>query len=62
MAGASLLLPFLPLLPLQILLINFLTDLPGTTIATDAVEHVAGGVLGVRYRAKFQRCSHVALP
>jgi Mg2+-importing ATPase len=38
MAGASLLLPFLPLLPLQILLINFLTDLPGTTIATDTVD------------------------
>ena len=38
MAGASLLLPFLPLLPFQILLINFLTDLPGTTIATDTAD------------------------
>lgn len=38
MAAASLLLPFLPLLPMQILLLNFLTDLPATTIATDAVD------------------------
>ena len=37
-AGASLLLPFLPLLPKQILLINFLTDFPEMTIATDNVE------------------------
>jgi len=38
MAGASLFLPFLPLLPKQILLINFLTDLPEMTIAADKVE------------------------
>jgi len=38
MAGASLLLPFLPMLPKQILLINFLTDLPEMTIARDAVD------------------------
>lgn len=38
MAGASLLLPFLPLLPKQILLMNLLTDFPEMTIATDAVE------------------------
>jgi Mg2+-importing ATPase len=38
MAGAAVLLPFLPLLPYQILLINFLTDLPATTIATDRVD------------------------
>lgn len=38
MAGATLFMPFLPLLPFQILLINFLTDLPGTTIAADAVD------------------------
>jgi Mg2+-importing ATPase len=38
MAGAAALLPFLPLLPDQILLINFLTDLPATTIATDRVD------------------------
>jgi Mg2+-importing ATPase len=37
-AGASLFLPFLPLLPKQILLINFLTDLPEMTIATDRVD------------------------
>ncbi|MEQ8198340.1 MAG: magnesium-translocating P-type ATPase [Clostridiaceae bacterium] len=38
MAGASLFLPFLPLLPKQILLINFLTDFPAITIANDAVD------------------------
>jgi Mg2+-importing ATPase len=38
MAGASLFLPFLPLLPVQILLINFLTDLPEMTIASDNVD------------------------
>ena len=38
MAGASLFLPFLPLLPKQILLTNFLTDLPEMTIATDRVD------------------------
>ena len=37
-AGASLFLPFLPLLPKQILLINFLTDLPEMTIAGDNVD------------------------
>jgi Mg2+-importing ATPase len=38
MAGASLFLPFLPLLPTQILLTNLLTDLPEMTIATDCVD------------------------
>jgi Mg2+-importing ATPase len=38
MAGASLFLPFLPLLPMQILLTNFLTDVPAVTIASDAVD------------------------
>lgn len=38
MAIASLLLPYLPLLPKQILLTNLLTDLPETTIATDRVD------------------------
>jgi Mg2+-importing ATPase len=38
MAGASLLLPFLPLLPKQILLTNLLTDLPEMTIAGDSVD------------------------
>jgi Mg2+-importing ATPase len=38
MAGASLFLPFLPLLPKQILLTNFLTDFPEMTIATDRVD------------------------
>ena len=38
MAGASLFLPFLPLLPKQILLTNLLTDFPELTIATDRVD------------------------
>ncbi|WP_221622022.1 magnesium-translocating P-type ATPase [Larkinella knui] len=37
-AGASLLLPFLPMLPKQILLTNLLTDLPFLTIASDQVD------------------------
>jgi Mg2+-importing ATPase len=39
-AGVSLFLPFIPMLPVQILLINFLTDLPELTIATDNVDAV----------------------
>jgi P-type Mg2+ transporter len=38
MAGASLFLPFLPLLAPQILLNNFLSDIPATTIASDNVD------------------------
>jgi P-type Mg2+ transporter len=38
MAGAALFLPFLPLLPKQILLNNFLTDFPAMTIAADRVD------------------------
>ena len=38
MAAAALFLPFLPLLPKQILLNNFLTDFPAMAIATDAVD------------------------
>jgi Mg2+-importing ATPase len=38
MAAASLFLPFLPLLPKQVLLANLLTDLPEMTIATDRVD------------------------
>jgi Mg2+-importing ATPase len=38
MAGASLFLPFLPMLPTQILLNNFLYDLAQVTIPTDTVE------------------------
>jgi Mg2+-importing ATPase len=41
MAGASLFLSFLPLLPKQILLTNLLTDFPEMTIATDRVDAVA---------------------
>jgi Mg2+-importing ATPase len=39
MAGASVFLSFLPLLPHQILLTNLLTDIPEMTIATDQVDH-----------------------
>lgn len=38
MAGVSLFIPFLPLLPKQILLTNLLTDIPEMAIATDTVE------------------------
>jgi Mg2+-importing ATPase len=38
MAGASLFLPFLPMLPMQILLNNFLYDLAQVTIPTDYVD------------------------
>lgn len=38
MAGASLFLPFLPLLPQQILLANLLTDISGMMIAGDRVD------------------------
>ena len=37
-AGASLFLPFLPMLPKQILLTNLITDLPFLTIASDDVD------------------------
>jgi len=40
MAGASLFLPFLPLLPKQILLTNLLTDFPEMAIATDKVDQI----------------------
>ncbi len=40
MVAASLFLPFLPMLPKQIMLINFLTDLPEMTIANDNVDDV----------------------
>jgi len=40
MAGASLLLPFLPLLPKQILLTNLLTDFPSMAIATDNIDEI----------------------
>ncbi len=39
MAGVSLFLPFLPLLPKQILLTNLLTDFPEMTIANDTVDN-----------------------
>ncbi len=41
MAGASLFLPFLPLVPKQVLLTNLLTDLPEMAIASDTVDDEA---------------------
>jgi Mg2+-importing ATPase len=41
MAGASLFLPFLPLLPKQIILTNLLTDFPEMAIASDRVDDKA---------------------
>ncbi len=38
MVVASAFLPFLPLLPRQILLLNFLSDIPSTTLAADHVD------------------------
>jgi len=38
MAGASLFLKFLPLLPMQVMLTNLMTDFPEMTIATDSVD------------------------
>ena len=37
-AGASLILPFLPLLPAQIIILNFLGDVPSVSIASDNVD------------------------
>ncbi len=36
--GASILLPFIPLLPVQVLLLNFLSDFPLLAISTDRVD------------------------
>ena len=38
MAATAIVLPFLPLIPRQILLLNFLSDFPAMTIATDRVD------------------------
>jgi len=38
LAGISLFLPWLPLLPAQILMLNFLSDVPALTIASDNVD------------------------
>jgi Mg2+-importing ATPase len=40
LAGASMLVPFLPLLPKQVLMMNFLTDIPEMFIASDSVDEV----------------------
>ncbi len=38
LAGVSLLIPYLPLLPKQVLLLNFLSDIPAIFIASDKVD------------------------
>jgi len=38
LAGASLFLPFIPMLPAQVILLNFLSDLPSLAISTDNVD------------------------
>jgi len=38
MAGISLIFPFLPMLPTQVLLLNLLTDLPLVSVATDTLD------------------------
>ena len=38
LAAASVFLPFLPLIPTQVLLLNFLADIPGMAVATDRVD------------------------
>jgi Mg2+-importing ATPase len=56
MSFASLVLPFLPLLPRQILLLNFLTDMPSTTIASDKVDEeqlIKPGVWDIRGIKRF---------
>ena len=40
LAGASLLVPFLPLLPKQVLMMNFMTDIPEMFIAGDSVDNI----------------------
>ncbi len=37
-AGAALILPFIPMLPVQILLLNFLSDVPLLAVSTDRVD------------------------
>jgi Mg2+-importing ATPase len=39
LAGISLFLPWLPLLPKQILALNFISDVPALTIASDRVDN-----------------------
>lgn len=56
MAGASLFLPFLPLLPKQVLLTNLFTDIPEIGIASDSVDAEAIGrphSLNIKFIGKF---------
>ncbi len=55
MAGASLFLPFLPLLPKQILLNNFLSDVPSMTIADRHRGPRAGRATPRRWDIRFIR-------
>ena len=60
MAAASLFLPFLPMLPTQILLNNFLYDLAQITIPTDNVDaqlHSAAAALGHAASSATSCCS-----
>ena len=65
MAGASLFLPFLPLLPKQILLINLITDFPEMTIANDGVD---AGISeqprrwDIQFIRRFMSCSAWSVP
>lgn len=55
MAAVSLLFPFLPMLPPQILLLNLLTDLPLVSISTDTLD------LEELKKPKFQRFNEIFL-
>ena len=60
--GPRLFLPFLPLLPKQILLTNLLTDFPEMTIATDSVDSELVGAAAVGYRVYSQVYVHLRHP
>jgi P-type Mg2+ transporter len=55
MAGISLFIPFLPLLPSQILLTNLLTDFPEMMIATDSLSAKAYATRTERLRQRVDR-------
>ncbi|HXL57648.1 MAG TPA: cation transporting ATPase C-terminal domain-containing protein, partial [Chitinophagaceae bacterium] len=55
MAGASLILPFLPMLPQQILLTNFLTDFPYMSVASDSVDE---DLLTIPHKWDIKRLKH----
>jgi len=55
MAGASLILPFLPMLPQQILLTNFFTDFPYMSVASDSVDE---DLLTIPHKWDIKRLKH----